>query len=163
MDLIQAKEKFIHEWGTLCNNWGVNKTMGQVHALMLVAKDDLCADDIMEELQISRGNANMNLRALLEWRLIEKKHKAGCRKDYYQAQKDLNEVFRIIVENRKKKEFDPLLRLVTDLKSVKPRCEESNEFCQMVNKIGIYTHKVDRALEAITSTKLDWFSKIMLR
>ena len=98
MELTNAKEKFIQEWGTLCSNWGVNKTMGQIHAVMLVSSKDLCADEIMEQLQISRGNANMNLRALVEWRLIEKRHKPGDRKDYYEAQKDFNEVFRIIVE-----------------------------------------------------------------
>ncbi len=158
MELTNAKEKFIQEWGTLCSNWGVNKTMGQIHAVMLVSSKDLCADEIMEQLQISRGNANMNLRALVEWRLIEKRHKPGDRKDYYEAQKDFNEVFRIIVENRKKKEFDPLLKLVDELSEVQPMCVDSNEFCTIVKKIGVYTEKVDRALNVITKSNMDWFS-----
>ena len=158
MELTNAKEKFIQEWGTLCSNWGVNKTMGQIHAVMLVSSKDLCADEIMEQLQISRGNANMNLRALVEWRLIEKRHKPGDRKDYYEAQKDFNEVFRIIVENRKKKEFDPLLKLVDELSEVQPMCIDSNEFCTIVKKIGVYTEKVDRALNVITKSNMDWFS-----
>lgn len=158
MELTNAKEKFIQEWGILCNNWGVNKTMGQIHAVMLLSCKNLCADDIMEQLQISRGNANMNLRALVEWRLIEKRHKPGDRKDYYEAQKDFNEVFRIIVENRKKKEFDPLLKLVDELSEVRPMCIDSNEFCTIVKKIGVYTEKVDRALNVITNSNMDWFS-----
>ena len=158
MELTNAKEKFIQEWGTLCSNWGVNKTMGQIHAVMLVSSKDLCADEIMEQLQISRGNANMNLRALVEWRLIEKRHKPGDRKDYYEAQKDFNEVFRLIVENRKKKEFDPLLKLVDELSEVQPMCIDSNEFCTIVKKIGVYTEKVDRALNVITKSNMDWFS-----
>lgn len=132
--------------------------MGQIHAVMLVSSKDLCADEIMEQLQISRGNANMNLRALVEWRLIEKRHKPGDRKDYYEAQKDFNEVFRIIVENRKKKEFDPLLKLVDELSEVQPMCIDSNEFCTIVKKIGVYTEKVDRALNVITKSNMDWFS-----
>lgn len=132
--------------------------MGQIHAVMLVSSKDLCADEIMEQLQISRGNANMNLRALVEWRLIEKRHKPGDRKDYYEAQKDFNEVFRIIVENRKKKEFDPLLKLVDELSEVQPMCVDSNEFCTIVKKIGVYTEKVDRALNVITKSNMDWFS-----
>ncbi len=163
MNLSQAKQRFIHEWGTLCTNWGVNKTMGHVHALMLISKDELCADDIMAQLQISRGNANMNIRALLDWGLVEKICKPGCRKDFYKAQKDLTEVFKIIVEKRKKKEFDPLVKLVDDMKVIKPMCDESSEFCQMINKLTIYTHKVDRALDTMTKGKLDWLSKIMLR
>ena len=132
--------------------------MGQIHAVMLVSSKDLCADEIMEQLQISRGNANMNLRALVEWRLIEKRHKPGDRKDYYEAQKDFNEVFRLIVENRKKKEFDPLLKLVDELSEVQPMCIDSNEFCTIVKKIGVYTEKVDRALNVITKSNMDWFS-----
>ncbi len=163
MNLLEARNKFVHEWGILCNSWGVNKAMGQIHALLLISKSALCADDIMEELQISRGNVNMNLRALLDWRLIEKKSKTGCRKDYYLAEKDLGKVFRIIVENRKKKEFDPLLQLLDDLKVVKPKCDDSDEFCKMMNQLNAYSKKVDHAFDALTSTKLEWLSKIMMR
>lgn len=163
MDLLDARSKFIHEWGTLCNSWGVNRAMGQIHALLLISKGSLCADQIMEDLQISRGNVNMNLRALLDWRLIEKKYKTGCRRDYYIAEKDLSKVFRIIIENRKKKEFDPLMELLEDLKVVQPKCDDSNEFCQMINKLNVYSKKVDHALDALTNSKLEWLSKIMLR
>lgn len=163
MNLNTAKEKFIMEWGTLCGNWGVNRAMGQIHALLLISNDTLCADDIMSELKISRGNTNMNLRALLDWRLIEKYHKPGCRRDYFRAEKDLSKVFRIIVENRKKKEFDPLLELLEEIKEVKPKCDQSNEFCKMVDSLNVYTHKVDRALQVLTSSNLEWFAKILGR
>lgn len=160
MELQSAKEKFIQDWGVLCSNWGVNKTMGHIHALMLVSSKILCADEIMEQLQISRGNANMNLRALVEWRLIEKRHKPGDRKDYYEAQKDFDQVFKIIIENRKKKEFDPLRKLVDELSEVKPQCSDSNEFCSVLSKIGVYTDMVDRALNVITTSKTELFSNI---
>jgi DNA-binding transcriptional regulator GbsR (MarR family) len=163
MNLNCAKDKFIMEWGTLCGNWGVNRAMGQIHALLLVSANELCADQIMEELKISRGNTNMNLRALMDWRLIEKIHKPGCRKDYFKAEKDMNKVFRIIVENRKKKEFDPLVELLDELKTVEPNCAKSDEFCRVMNSMNVYTHKVDRALSALTNSNFDWISKIFMR
>ena len=64
MNLSAAQDKFICDWGKLCTNWGVKKAMGQIHALLLVSKDDLCADDVMAKLCMSRGNVNMNLREL---------------------------------------------------------------------------------------------------
>ncbi len=163
MDLTTARNRFIVEWGTLCGNWGVNKAMGQIHALLLVSKEDMCADDIMSELQISRGNVNMNLRSLLEWRLVEKQCKKGCRRDYYRAEKDMAKVFRLIIENRKKKEFDPLVELLDDMKQVQPLCDDSNEFCRVVGKLTVYTKKVDHALNALTSSKLEWLTKIVNR
>ncbi|RZJ54238.1 MAG: ArsR family transcriptional regulator, partial [Flavobacterium sp.] len=67
MDFKEAKNKFIQTWGALGSQWGINKTMAQIHALLMVAPEPLSMEDIMEELQISRGNASMNLRALMDW------------------------------------------------------------------------------------------------
>ena len=70
MQLQEAKEKFVQAWGAFGTNWGINRTMAQVHALLLVSQQALSADDIMESLNISRGNANMNVRALIDWGLV---------------------------------------------------------------------------------------------
>lgn len=163
MNVTEARDRFVMEWGSLCCSWGYNRAMGHVHAVLLISTSELCADDIMESLQISRGNANMNLRSLLEWGLIEKCYRTGCRKDYYKAEKDMKKVFRIIVEHRKRKEFDPLKRLVQDLQSIKPNCAESKEFCNIIDELNVYTHKVDKAFEILTSQKMDWLSKIIIR
>ena len=66
MDLQEGKEKFIQSWGALGSSWGVNRTMAQIHALLLISPEPMSAEEIMEELKISRGNANMNIRALIE-------------------------------------------------------------------------------------------------
>ena len=89
MKLTEGKEKFIQAWGTLGSSWGINRTMAQVHALLLIAPESLCAEDIMEELNISRGNANMNIRALMDWRLISKELKSEERKEFFSAEKDI--------------------------------------------------------------------------
>jgi len=157
------QSRFICEWGKLCTNWGVNKTMGQIHAVLLVSHNLMCADDIMERLCMSRGNVNMNLRALENWRLIEKKHISGERKDFYQAEKDLGKVFKIIVAERKKKELDPLMELLDEMEAVRPKCQQSNEFCKVTGELQKFAKKADHALSSITSDKASWISKILIR
>ena len=70
MELPEAKERFIQAWGGFGSQWGINRSMAQVHALLLVSPDPLSTEDVMEQLNISRGNANMNLRALIDWNLV---------------------------------------------------------------------------------------------
>ncbi len=163
MDLDSAQGKFIHEWGKLSTNWGVNRAMGQIHALLLVTKDDMCADDLMAKLCMSRGNVNMNLRALEGWLLIEKVYKPGERKDYYKAEKDLSKIFKIIIAERKKKELDPLLGLLNEVNAVMPKCPESSEFCRMTKNLHRFAKKADHALNAISKSNAEWISKILLR
>lgn len=163
MDLSSAKLKFIREWGTLCCNWGANRAMGQIHAVLLIANEDMSADQIMEELQISRGNVNMNLRSLIDWRLIEKIHKPGCRKDHFRAEKDLSKVFKLIIQQRKKKEFDPLKEMLEEMQAVRPKCVKSDEFCRVMQNLTMYVRKVDHALSAMTNSKMQWLTKIISR
>ena len=85
MKLIEAKSQFIQAWGTLGSKWGINRTMAQLHALLMVSPDPMTADELMEELNISRGNVNMNVRELMDWGLVEKMHKPGDRKEYFWA------------------------------------------------------------------------------
>ena len=89
MKLTESREKFINAWGTLATSWGINRTMAQVHALLLVSPDPLSTEEVMEELKISRGNANMNIRTLIDWGLLFKETKAGERKEFFRAEKDL--------------------------------------------------------------------------
>ena len=72
MEFQEGKEKFLQVWGTLGSDWGINRTMAQVHALLMISPQALSADEIMEELKISRGNSNMNIRALIDWGLVYK-------------------------------------------------------------------------------------------
>ena len=163
MELSQAQQKFICQWGKLCTNWGVNKTMGQIHALLLISKDEVCTDQIMSKLSLSRGNVSMNLRALENWNLVEKIHITGNRKDHYKAEKDLNKVFKTIVQERKKKELDPLINLLEEITAVNPDCDESNEFCKVTKNIHRFAKKANLALSTITSSNSEWISKILIR
>ena len=88
MKLSEAKQQFISSWGAFGTQWGINRTMAQIHALLLVSVDPITQDDIMEQLSISRGNVNMNIRDLISWSLVERIILPGERKEYFSAEKD---------------------------------------------------------------------------
>ena len=83
--------------------------MAEAHALLYISGEALCTDDVMERLEISRGNASMSLRALLDWGIVSRTHKRGDRKEYFVAEQDVWDMFRAIVRERLKREVDPLL------------------------------------------------------
>src|SRR5688572_25697866 len=127
MDLQEARKKFIDTWGTLGSQWGINRTMSQIHALLMVSAESLSTEDIMQELNISRGNANMNLRALMDWGLVAKEHKRGDRKEYFSAGKDVWEIARKITAERRKREIAPVLQIMDQLKKETITGEDKEE------------------------------------
>ena len=105
-----AVNEFVLLWGEMATQWGINRTMAQIHALLYASEVPLDTDEIMEQLQISRGNANMNLRALLEWNLARKTHQIGSRKDYFVGEKDVWVITTTIIEERQRREIKPVQR-----------------------------------------------------
>jgi DNA-binding transcriptional regulator GbsR (MarR family) len=168
MTLDEAKLKFINAWGTFGTNWGINRTMAQVHALLLVSYAPLSADDIMEALQASRGNANMNIRALIDIGLVYKSLKTGERREFFVAEKDMTKVVRQIILHRKKKELEPILQVLEEIKNVE-QSENSDQktqlFVQTVDDIQLFAQKADKLLDVLVSADPDWlissFMKIM--
>jgi DNA-binding transcriptional regulator GbsR (MarR family) len=118
MKLAEAKQQFIASWGAFGTHWGINRTMAQIHALLLISPDPLSQDDIMEELNISRGNVNMNIRELISWGLVERIILTGERKEFFTAEKDIWKVVKQIVKERKKRELEPMLKLLVQLENV---------------------------------------------
>ena len=106
----RALDEFVLLWGEMASHWGINRTMAQIHALLYASDAPLDTDEIMEHLQISRGNANMNLRALLDWNLARKTHQLGSRKDYFVAEKDVWTITTTIIEERQRREIKPVQR-----------------------------------------------------
>lgn len=107
--LALARDRFIALWGEMGSAWGIPRTMAEAHALLYIVGEPLNADDVMERLSISRGNASMTLRTLLEWGLISRIHNRGDRREYFKAEQDVWKLFATIVRERKRREFDPLL------------------------------------------------------
>jgi DNA-binding transcriptional regulator GbsR (MarR family) len=109
LHLAAARREFVDLWGQMANHWGISRTMSQIHALLMVSNEPLTAEQIMEELQISRGNASMNLRDLINWGVVRRTSNPGDRRDYFTAEADVWSMFQIILRERKKRELDPLL------------------------------------------------------
>jgi HTH-type transcriptional regulator, glycine betaine synthesis regulator len=119
-NLIAAQDRFIAVWGQMAGAWGISRTMAEVHALLYITGEELCTDDVMERLEISRGNASMSLRALLEWGIVERAHKRGDRKEYFKAEQDVWAMFRAIVRERIAREVDPLLASLYEIRDMTP-------------------------------------------
>ncbi|MFY0603207.1 MAG: transcriptional regulator [Flavobacteriaceae bacterium] len=165
MKLEDAKIKYIHTWGSLATSWGINKTMAQVHALLLVSTKPLSAEDIMETLQISRGNVNMNVRALIDWGIVNKEFVVGERKEFFVADKDIWELFKQITKERKKREIEPVLKVLDELQEVEDNSEEAQQFKKVLVDLSSVTTKVngmlDKAIKADEHWLLSNFTKII--
>ncbi|MGP1273602.1 MAG: GbsR/MarR family transcriptional regulator [Phycisphaerales bacterium] len=107
--LLETEDRFIAAWGQMAGAWGISRTMAEVHALLYITGRAMNTDEIMDRLQISRGNASMSLRALLDWGIIARTHRRGDRKEYFEADQDVWSIFRAIVRERMKREVEPLL------------------------------------------------------
>ena len=154
MKYAEGKEKFIETWGTLGSQWGVNKSIAQVQALLLISPKALTTDDIMEELKISRGNANMSIRQLLDWGIVYKKSVAGDRKEYFIAEKDVWKWGLKIGNVRKQRELNPVLDLLKDISqnSEKPRTAEEKEFTRQIQELNAFTQQLGSVADKIFLT-----------
>lgn len=157
MDFTEGKEKFIQSWGALGSSWGINRTMAQIHALLLMSPEALSAEDIMDELAISRGNANMNIRALIDWGLVYKSLKKGERKEYFTAEKDMWEVVKCVIVQRKKRELEPLLKVLDELSEVEGAPKETEAFRKVVNDIKLFSNKANSTLDTLIKADSNWF------
>src|SRR6478735_5309452 len=144
MKYAEGKEKFIETWGTLGSQWGVNKSIAQVQALLLISPNPLTTDDIMGELKISRGNANMSIRQLLDWGIVYKKSVAGDRKEYFIAEKDVWKWALKIGSVRKQRELNPVLDLLKHIDENKEvaRTQEEKEFARQIKELNVFTHQL---------------------
>jgi DNA-binding transcriptional regulator GbsR (MarR family) len=107
-------QKFILHWGEMGTRWGVNRTVAQIHALLFLAAKPLSADDIVEALGVARSNVSNSLKELQSWKLVRITHVLGDRRDHYTALQDVWEIFRVIVEERKRREIDPTLTVLRE-------------------------------------------------
>jgi DNA-binding transcriptional regulator GbsR (MarR family) len=162
MEFETAKAKFIQAWGTLGSSWGINRTMSQIHALLIINTDPLTTEEIMAELKVSRGNVNMNIRALMEWGLVNKELVPGERKEYFSAGKDIWQVARQIAKERKRREVEPILDVISQVKNAEGDGKEVEEFNRMMQEIEDFTSKADTTLDKFIKSDENWFYKTLL-
>lgn len=122
-----ALNEFVLYWGEMASAWGINKTMAQIHALLFAASEPIDTDAVMEYLDISRGNANMNLHNLMAWGLVEKVNFPGDRKDYYKADKDVWAAASKIIRQRQELEITPIRQNLRNCLSILNAEEKQQE------------------------------------
>lgn len=113
-----ALEHFVHFWGEMASQWGINRTMAQIHALLYAMEYPLDMETIMQVLEISRGNASMNLRSLQEWKLVRKVPVPGTRRDYFTAEKNVWNITALIIREREKREIRPVKKQLQQSKAI---------------------------------------------
>jgi DNA-binding transcriptional regulator GbsR (MarR family) len=165
MKLTEAKQQFISSWGAYGTHWGINRTMAQIHALLLISPDPITQDDIMEELNISRGNVNMNIRELINWGLVDRVLLTGERKEFFSAEKDIWKVVKQIVKERKKRELEPMLQLLDKLEEVEgdKRDKSVKAFVDTVSGIKKLGKQADKTLDTMIKAEESWFVGALMK
>lgn len=165
MKLSEAKAQFISSWGAFGTHWGINRTMAQIHALLLISPDPITQDDIMEQLDISRGNVNMNTRDLISWGLVDRVLLPGERKEFFSAEKDIWKVATQIIKERKKRELDPMLKLLGQLEKIDgdKKSKETRQFIDTVSGIRNFGNQADKMLDVMIKADESWFLGSLLK
>lgn len=138
----------IQTWGQLSAQWGINRTMGQIHALLMISPEAMTTDQIMEELNVSRGNVSMNLRSLIEWGVVSKVFISGDRKEYYTSEKDAWKMALQIARERKRRELDPMIqslqniRVTDNEKATQGEVDEINKMTTQIMDVAMQVEKV---------------------
>jgi DNA-binding transcriptional regulator GbsR (MarR family) len=163
MQLPEAKERFIEMWGNLGTEWGITRSMAQIHALLLLAEIPLSADMVMDELQIARGNANMHLRALIDWGLVKKEWVAGDRKEYFVAHKDMWFIAKQVMLHRKKRELEPMIQALYALQHIdNDDTHDAKHFEEVTHDILVFAEKADSMLTTFVNADKNWLLKTFI-
>ena len=164
MKLDEAKYRFIQEWGVLGSNWGINRAMAQIQAILLLSPESLTTDEIMEGLKMSRGNVNMNVRALMDWGLVFKEFKPGERKEYFYTEKDVWNITKQVAAERRKREILPVKDMLSLIEGVElNESVEAKEFKKVTDEISLFINKMDRVVEKVSKSDKNWFLKILMK
>ncbi len=113
-ELTPIQTKFILHWGEMGTKWGINRTVAQIHALLFIAPEPLNAEEITITLRVARSNVSNSLKELQGWRIVKVAHVLGDRRDHFESMKNPWEMFRIVLEERKKRELDPTMAVLEE-------------------------------------------------
>jgi len=150
MKYSEARNQIIQTWGQLSSQWGINRTMGQIHALLMISPEAMTADQIIAELGVSRGNVSMNLRSLMEWGVVHKVYIPGDRKEYYTSEKDAWKMALQIARERKRRELDPMIQSLQNIQVTEAEnasAKEVEEINKMTTQILDVAMQVDKVLD----------------
>ncbi len=164
MEYQEAKQKFISTWGSLGSLWGINKAMAQIQALLFISTKPLTMEEIMEELQISRGNTSMNVRQLIDWGIVIKELRVGERKEYYSTEKDVQELARIVAKERSRREVKPVIKVLEEISSIKDDgTEKTKELIKQTSALYSLTKDADAIINKMADLKQNWISSALIK
>src|SRR5581483_2615411 len=114
MQLSPVQQKFILHWGEMGTRWGINRTVAQIHALLYISSKPLNAEDIAETLNVARSNVSTSLKELQSWRIVKLVHVLGDKRDHFESMHDVWEMFRVVLDERKRREIDPTVAMLEE-------------------------------------------------
>ncbi|OUL99002.1 GbsR/MarR family transcriptional regulator [Variovorax sp. JS1663] len=133
--LPPLSRQFIAHFGEMGSKWGINRTVGQIYALIFISQRALNADEIAEALEFSRSNVSMGLKELQSWRLVQLRHQPGDRREYFEAPSDVWEIFRVLAEERRRREIEPTLSMLRMALLEKPASDEERHAQQRMREM----------------------------
>jgi DNA-binding transcriptional regulator GbsR (MarR family) len=146
--LREVRQRFVAIWGQMASSWGIPRTMAEVHALLYITGRPLNTDEVIEGLGISRGNASMTLRALVDWGVVSREHVRGDRKEYFVAEQDVWKLFRTVLRERKKREIDPLLDALQSCRDMTADALEDGRL-EAAAAVDAHGRRLDQLIEFI--------------
>ncbi len=141
--------EFIAHFGEMGSRWGINRTVGQIYALLFLSPRPLCADEIAESLEFSRSNVSMGLKELQAWRLVRLRHVPGDRREYFGAPDDVWEIFRVLAEERRRREVEPTLTMLRSALQETPASEDER-----------FAQERMRQMHEFISRLMNWFDDV---
>ena len=152
--LTPVEQRFILHWGEMGTKWGINRTVAQIHALLYISPKPLPAEEISETLSVARSNVSNSLKELQSWRIVKLVHVMGDKRDHFEALPDVWETFRIVLDERKKREIDPTLAVLHEcLAKTAPGADRSSETSK-------YTEQRLRELAVFFEVTTGWYGQI---
>lgn len=160
-----VSDAFLQAWGAMGSQWGINRTMAQIHAYLLLAPEGKSTDDVMAALDISRGNAHANLKELRQWGLLHSRHRKGDRKEYFEAEKDVWTIFTRILRERHKREVEPALRVLESCRDQSRGLDsdEGRHLHAQISELAEFLAATSAALSRIGDMKRNAFVDLVLK
>lgn len=128
--LSKVQQKFILHWGEMGIRWGINRTVAQMHALLFISPKPLNAEDIATTLDVARSNVSNSLKELQGWGIVKRVHVLGDSRDHFESMREVWEMFRVVLDERKKREIDPTVALLRDCVAEAHKDKETDEFTE---------------------------------
>jgi DNA-binding transcriptional regulator GbsR (MarR family) len=150
MNLTPVQQKFVLHWGEMGTRWGINRTVAQIHALLFISPKPLHAEEIAETLAVARSNVSTSIKELQGWRIVKLVHVMGDKRDHFESMKDVWELFRVVLDERKRREIDPTLAVLEECMA--EAAKERNP--------DHYTQERLRELHRFFETTTGWYMQV---